>query len=79
MKGLTARQEQVLRYLISFTVVNHYQPGYREIGIALGITSTQGVSDHLRAIEKKGYIELTGQSRCIIMSDAVWNRYGDEW
>jgi repressor LexA len=35
-------------------------PSYREIGLALGIHSTNGVSDHLKALEKKGYVARVG-------------------
>lgn len=35
-------------------------PSYREIGQALGIKSTNGVSDHLKALERKGYLERVG-------------------
>ncbi len=75
MKGLTARQEEILRYLIAFTRGRHYQPNYREIGNRFNITSTQGVSDHIKALHRKGYIKVTGQSRAIRISDDVWDRY----
>lgn len=33
-----------------------YPPTLREIGAQMGIRSTNGVSDHLRALERKGYL-----------------------
>lgn len=33
-----------------------YPPTLREIGAAIGVRSTNGVNDHLRALERKGYI-----------------------
>jgi len=35
-------------------------PTYREIGAALGIGSTNGVSDHIKALVRKGYLERRG-------------------
>ena len=34
-----------------------YPPTLREIGEHMGIRSTNGVNDHLKALEKKGYLE----------------------
>lgn len=36
------------------------QPSYREIGDAMGIRSTNGVSDHIKALIRKGYLERLG-------------------
>ena len=41
-----------------------YPPSIREMGIQLGIRSTNGVADHLKALERKGYLSKAGrQSR----------------
>lgn len=56
MQGLTARQEQVLSYIRSSIVDRGYPPTLREIGAHMGIRSTNGVNDHLRALERKGYL-----------------------
>src|SRR6185503_2256635 len=34
-----------------------YPPTLREIGVHFGIRSTNGVNDHLRALEKKGHLQ----------------------
>lgn len=36
-----------------------YQPSLRELADAMGIRSTNGVADHVRALVRKGYIERT--------------------
>lgn len=56
MQKLTDRQKAVLEYISSS--INHrgYPPTLREIGNHLGIRSTNGVNDHLRALERKGYL-----------------------
>jgi repressor LexA len=56
MQGLTARQEQVLHYIRQSIVERGYPPTLREIGAHMGIKSTNGVNDHLRALERKGYL-----------------------
>lgn len=54
--ALTRRQRLVLDFVVSFLRERGYPPTLREIGAHLGIKSTNGVSDHLRALERKGYI-----------------------
>lgn len=56
MQGLTARQEQVLAYIRESIIERGYPPTLREIGAHMGIRSTNGVNDHLRALERKGYL-----------------------
>jgi repressor LexA len=58
--GLTERQETILRYVQDFQVQNGYPPSIREIGEFFGIRSTNGVSDHLRALERKGFLQRSG-------------------
>lgn len=55
-RGLTRRQEGILKYIINYTLTNFYQPTIREIGDRFGISSTNGVTDHLKSLERKGYI-----------------------
>lgn len=57
MTALTARQKAVLDYMFEYTEDHGYPPTMREIGAHLGIRSTNGVNDHLKALERKGYIE----------------------
>src|SRR5689334_6364314 len=56
MQGLTDRQQQVLEYIRSSITQRGYPPTLREIGAHMGIRSTNGVNDHLRALERKGYL-----------------------
>jgi repressor LexA len=46
----------VLQYIQSSIVDRGYPPTLREIGNFMGIRSTNGVNDHLRALERKGYL-----------------------
>ena len=56
MRGLTPRQHQVLEYIRHSIKDRGYPPTLREIGSHMGIRSTNGVNDHLRALEHKGYL-----------------------
>lgn len=56
MKGLTPRQKQILDYITDSIRSRGYPPTIREIGDEMGIKSTNGVNDHLKALEKKGYL-----------------------
>ncbi|HET7541168.1 MAG TPA: transcriptional repressor LexA [Polyangiaceae bacterium] len=56
MQGLTARQEQTLDFIRKSIEERGYPPTLREIGEYMGIRSTNGVNDHLRALERKGYL-----------------------
>src|SRR5690606_24535762 len=56
MQGLTKRQEQTLDFIRASIRERGYPPTLREIGEHMGIRSTNGVNDHLRALERKGYL-----------------------
>jgi repressor LexA len=53
---LTDRQKQVLTFIQESIRLRGYPPTLREIGERMGIRSTNGVNDHLKALEKKGYL-----------------------
>ncbi len=56
IKKLTKRQQLVLSFIIDHIERWGYPPTIREIGDHLGIRSTNGVNDHLKALERKGYL-----------------------
>ncbi|MAQ17778.1 MAG: repressor LexA [Sandaracinus sp.] len=56
MQKLTDRQRAVLEFISESITDRGYPPTLREIGNHLGIRSTNGVNDHLRALERKGYL-----------------------
>jgi repressor LexA len=56
MQKLTERQRAVLEFIHESIEERGYPPTLREIGNHLGIRSTNGVNDHLRALERKGYL-----------------------
>jgi repressor LexA len=54
--ALTDRQKEILDFISRSIAKRGYPPTLREIGSHFGIKSTNGVNDHLRALEKKGYL-----------------------
>ena len=55
--ALTDRQREILDFITQSIRERGYPPTLREIGLHFGIKSTNGVNDHLRALEKKGYLQ----------------------
>src|SRR4051812_42579562 len=54
---MTDRQREILEFISRSIAERGYPPTLREIGTHFGIKSTNGVNDHLRALEKKGYLQ----------------------
>ncbi len=54
--NLTDRQRQILDFILAEINRKGYPPSVREIGQAVGLTSSSTVHSHLAALERKGYI-----------------------
>ena len=54
--GLTERQRTILEVIRSSVTTRGYPPSIREIGDAVGLTSTSSVAHQLRTLERKGYL-----------------------
>lgn len=68
MRDLTERQAEILAFIRNEVRTKGRPPSMREIGKEFGIRSTNGVSDHLWALEKKGFIRrLKGQRNIAIV------------
>ena len=63
MSDLTKRQREVLKCIVQAVMKNGMPPTYREIGEELNIRSTNGVSEHVNMLIKKGYIERPSSGR----------------
>ncbi|MDP3177741.1 MAG: transcriptional repressor LexA [Spirochaetaceae bacterium] len=61
MRTLTARQKEVLDFIAAFHEEHAYPPTIREIAERFSI-SVKGAYDHVKALEKKGYLRL-GENR----------------
>jgi len=55
-EGLTQRQRLILEHIQSSVTDRGYPPSMREIGEAVGLTSTSSVTHQLSALEAKGYL-----------------------
>lgn len=67
METLTDRQKEVLRFIAVTTEQRGFPPTIREIGEEFSIRSTNGVNDHLKALERKGYLSRGEQkSRALV-------------
>ena len=66
MEPLTERQAEILRLVRELTEVSGYPPTRAEIAERMGFRSVNAAEQHLRALEKKGAIDIeSGASRGI--------------
>ena len=64
-KGLTKRQQNILEYILDYIGKEGFPPSIREIGKDFNIGSLRGVTVHLDALERKGYISRANTPRSI--------------
>lgn len=77
MRQLTPRQDQILHLIQDF--INEYgmPPTRAEIAKELGFKSANAAEEHLRALQKKGVLELLpGASRGIQLKDSLREQMG---
>ena len=71
MKTITKRQEEILNLIKSHISDFGFPPTRADIARTFGFKSPNAAEQHLRAIEKKGFISiLSGASRGIVLSNA---------
>ena len=67
MDELTDRQKEILQFIVRTSEERGYPPTIREIGEDMDIRSTNGVNDHLKALERKGFLTRgEQQSRSLV-------------
>ena len=77
MTQLTPRQTQILQMIREFIADTGMPPTRAEIARALGFKSPNAAEDHLRALQRKGVLELVpGASRCIQLKDSLREQLG---
>ena len=75
-REITPRQREIYNYIVSFIQENGYPPTIEEIGQASGIKWPTAIADHLKALEKKNYIErIPGISRGIKLVEKLVEKY----
>ena len=77
MRGLTPRQSQILHMIQEFIADSGMPPTRAEIAKALGFKSANAAEEHLRALQRKGVLELVpGASRGIQLKDSLREQLG---
>ena len=77
MKGLTPRQSEILHMIQEFISDSGMPPTRAEIARELGFKSANAAEEHLRALQKKGVLELLpGASRGIQLKDSLRDQIG---
>jgi repressor LexA len=67
---LTTRQREILDFLRRSLTEKAYPPTVREIGLAIGLSSSSTVQNHLNTLERKGYIKRDpAKSRAIELTE----------
>ncbi len=70
MKSITKRQAEVLDFIRTYRQDNGYPPTRRNITDEFGFRSPNAAEEHLRALDRKGFIQLQrNTSRGIILKD----------
>jgi repressor LexA len=69
-EGLHPRQQEIVEYLRSRSLDGGYPPSVREIGRAVGLSSSSTVQNHLNVLERKGLIRRDPtKSRTVLLTD----------
>ena len=77
MRELTPRQKQILEVIQDFIAETGMPPTRAEIAAELGFKSANAAEEHLRALQKKGALELVpGASRGIQLKDSLRDQMG---
>jgi repressor LexA len=77
MTDLTTRQRQILDFIRDQLENSGMPPTRAEIATALGFKSANAAEEHLRALKRKGVIELVpGTSRGIQLKDTIRDQLG---
>lgn len=70
LKPLTKRQQEIFDFILECMAANGAPPTRVEIAEHFGFKSPNAAEDHLKALDKKGHIELrSGTSRGIFVSE----------
>lgn len=77
MAQLTPRQKQILTMIQDFIAKSGMPPTRAEIAAELGFRSANAAEEHLRALQRKGVLELIpGTSRGIQLKDSLREQLG---
>ncbi|HBX3772173.1 TPA: DNA-binding protein [Klebsiella pneumoniae subsp. pneumoniae] len=58
LQFLPPRQQEVFDLLLAFTNKNGYPPTNRELANLIGVRSANAIAEHIRALERKGFVSV---------------------
>jgi len=76
---MTPKRLRVLRYIFEYKNKTAYMPTFREVGVALGISSTT-VFEHCLRLHKEGYLRriwAESYARNMRLTEKAYNILGD--
>lgn len=72
--GSTPPRVKILAFIKAYSLENGSPPSVREIGVAVGLSSTSTVAHHLNQLEREGRLRRSGskhRSRPLSLADVV--------
>src|ERR671913_549042 len=75
-ESLHPRRERILRYLARRAGAGEPPPSVREVGIEVGLRSSQTVHHHLRKLEEEGYVVRDRGARMVRLTEKGWGVAG---
>jgi repressor LexA len=73
---LHPRREEILRYLARRAGGGEVPPSVREVGVEVGLRSSQTVHHHLRKLEEEGYVVRDRGARMVRLTEKGWGVAG---
>src|SRR5215212_5798300 len=75
-ESLHPRREGILRYLARRAGAGEPPPSVREVGVEVGLRSSQTVHHHLRKLEEEGYVVRDRGARMVRLTEKGWGVAG---
>lgn len=70
IRPITEAQSRVLNFISKYIGDKCYPPSYRDISAEMDFASTNSVTNHLTALEQKGFIKTErGRARALVLTD----------
>lgn len=71
---LPPRQQEVFDLLLAFTKKNGYPPTNRELANLIGVRSANAIAEHIRALERKGFVSVAVVLPAVLPLSGKMNR-----
>jgi repressor LexA len=75
-EALHPRRVEILRYLARRASVEGLPPSVREVGVEVGLRSSQTVHHHLSKLEEEGYVSRERGARMVRLTEKGWGVAG---